>query len=93
MRKLTTRKKLLLRDLGTSLLLERGELLGWEDTTPINLLAEVESTRLIITRHNPFCCVCGGGNFRYMLHLGDKNVCERCASEAGRILADYRKHT
>ena len=89
MRKLLIKKRLLLRDLDSSLLLERGELLGWEGATPVDLLAEIETTRLIISRYSPFCCVCGGGNFRYMLHLGDKNVCERCASEVSRILADF----
>lgn len=83
------KKQLVLKELDSPLLLEHAEMLGWEEMTPIDILIEQETARLIISRHSPFCCVCGGGSFRYMLHIGDKNICERCASEISQILARY----
>lgn len=83
------KKQLVLKDIDTALLLEHGEALGWEEKTPIDLLIEPETASLIISRHSPFCCVCGGGSFKYMLHKGDKNICEACASDISQILVRY----
>lgn len=83
------RKQLVLKDIDNALLLERGEALGWEEKTPVDFSIEIETARLIISRHSPFCCVCGGGNFRRMLHMDDKSVCEACASKISRILMNY----
>lgn len=88
--KLFSKKKpLILKDLNITLLLECGDALGWEEKTPIDLSIEIETSRLIISRHSPFCCVCGGGNFRRMLHMGDKNICEACASKISYTLTHY----
>jgi len=84
-----SKKQLVLKQIDTALLLERGEALGWEEKTPIDLAIDIETSRLIISRHNPFCCVCGGGNFRHMIHKEDKNICEACASEISYILTRY----
>lgn len=85
------RKQLVLKDIDTALLLEYGEALGWEAKTPIDLSIEPETSRLILSRHSPFCCVCGGGSFKYMLHVGDKSVCEACASEISKTLIRYNQ--
>lgn len=83
------RNKLTLRDVASPILLKYAEVLGWEEATPIDIQAELEVSRLIISRHSPWCCICGGGNFRYMIHVGDKNICERCASDIDKAHKKY----
>jgi|GEM_PF-7017539 len=83
------KRQLILRDFESRLLLNRGEMLGWEETTPVDLPAEPESSRLIIFRHNAWCCICGGGSFRRTINIGGRVVCERCASEIGQAFARH----
>ena len=83
------KKKLLLKDIASPILLEYATALGWEETTPVDFLVEQESARLMITRHSPWCCICGGGSFRWMVCVNGKHLCERCASE---VCSKFRKY-